>query len=448
MNLKGEKEKISIKKESPKKSRVTMHKIAKQVKGITLIALVVTIIVLLILAGIAINLTIGDNGIFKRAGTAVNTWRNAETNEQLAMGELEGWIDETINGPQAKEGTLAWMYEQAEKDNCPGGTECTDPENHLHIGDYVKFENKVNEYLETQESQAINVEVATSDTGMNIAQHYTVSTSENQVKWRVLGYDRTAKEVKLKAELPLETNDEGLNGMLYLYGAEAYLKAPNRLDSICEEIYGKVDKVTNARSMKIEDVSEVYEITDISSKDVMPIMNNSSYEYGDSLSDITGVTPEDLMDYMEENNINNSYEYDQKGYTTQEEFVNEYRKQLTNEKVTGYAYIVKTDEISLPGELEAGLGDKIVETNSTKYDLLFKNATAGTSGAYWLSSPGVYEGVGNAYFGLGAVFVSDGMSIAGSGDDTFASNGGVDGYGFGLCPVVSLESEVRPEDFE
>ena len=61
-------------------------------QGITLIALVVTIIVLLILAGIALNLTIGQNGIFSRAQTAANTWRNAETNEQLAMGELEGWM--------------------------------------------------------------------------------------------------------------------------------------------------------------------------------------------------------------------------------------------------------------------------------------------------------------------------------------------------------------------
>ena len=39
----------------------------KQEKGITLVALVVTIIVLLILAGIAISLTIGNNGIFSRA---------------------------------------------------------------------------------------------------------------------------------------------------------------------------------------------------------------------------------------------------------------------------------------------------------------------------------------------------------------------------------------------
>ena len=44
----------------------------KKEKGITLIALVVTIIVLLILAGVAISLTIGQNGIFGKAQDAVN----------------------------------------------------------------------------------------------------------------------------------------------------------------------------------------------------------------------------------------------------------------------------------------------------------------------------------------------------------------------------------------
>ena len=79
-------------KAKEKKGRFTVKKLKKQVQGITLIAFVVTIIVLLILAGIALNLTIGQNGIFSRAQTAANTWRNAETNEQLAMGELEGWM--------------------------------------------------------------------------------------------------------------------------------------------------------------------------------------------------------------------------------------------------------------------------------------------------------------------------------------------------------------------
>ena len=39
----------------------------KSSKGITLVALVVTIIVLIILAGVSINLVLGDNGIITMA---------------------------------------------------------------------------------------------------------------------------------------------------------------------------------------------------------------------------------------------------------------------------------------------------------------------------------------------------------------------------------------------
>lgn len=65
----------------------------KKEKGITLVALVVTIIVLLILAGVAISLTIGNNGLFQRAQNAANTWRNAETNEQHTMNEFDSDFD-------------------------------------------------------------------------------------------------------------------------------------------------------------------------------------------------------------------------------------------------------------------------------------------------------------------------------------------------------------------
>ena len=43
----------------------------KQQKGITLVALVITIVVLIILAGVAISLTLSDNGIFNKAKSAV-----------------------------------------------------------------------------------------------------------------------------------------------------------------------------------------------------------------------------------------------------------------------------------------------------------------------------------------------------------------------------------------
>ncbi len=46
------------------------NKLVKRQKGITLVALVVTIVVLLILAGITIMYTMGENSIFKKAQEA------------------------------------------------------------------------------------------------------------------------------------------------------------------------------------------------------------------------------------------------------------------------------------------------------------------------------------------------------------------------------------------
>ena len=57
----------------------------KKQNGITLIALVITIIVLLILAGVSISLVIGDNGILTQATEAVTENRKASISEDIAM---------------------------------------------------------------------------------------------------------------------------------------------------------------------------------------------------------------------------------------------------------------------------------------------------------------------------------------------------------------------------
>ena len=76
----------------------TIQTIKKQVKGITLIALVVTIIVLLILAGVAISLTIGQNGIITRAQTAVIINENASVYEQLQLKIADYQMDNIETG--------------------------------------------------------------------------------------------------------------------------------------------------------------------------------------------------------------------------------------------------------------------------------------------------------------------------------------------------------------
>ena len=66
--------------------------------GITLIALVVTIVVLLILAGVSINALFGDSGIIKKAQDAQNKMNQATENDQKEINELSNWLDGKING--------------------------------------------------------------------------------------------------------------------------------------------------------------------------------------------------------------------------------------------------------------------------------------------------------------------------------------------------------------
>ena len=68
----------------------------KKQKGITLVALVVTIVVLLILAGVSINLVLGDNGIVKKAQEAKRKSGDLTSMNELAK-ELEDVIDGTGN---------------------------------------------------------------------------------------------------------------------------------------------------------------------------------------------------------------------------------------------------------------------------------------------------------------------------------------------------------------
>lgn len=53
----------------------------KKERGITLVALVVTIVVLLILAGVSISLVLGNNGLITKAKEAKNAQANAAANE-------------------------------------------------------------------------------------------------------------------------------------------------------------------------------------------------------------------------------------------------------------------------------------------------------------------------------------------------------------------------------
>ena len=68
----------------------------KQEKGLTLIALVVTIVVLLILAGVSISLVLNNNGVISKAKDAKNQYAEAQTNDEKQLNEVSDWIDTKV----------------------------------------------------------------------------------------------------------------------------------------------------------------------------------------------------------------------------------------------------------------------------------------------------------------------------------------------------------------
>ena len=431
----------------------------KKQKGITLIALVVTIIVLLILAGVSIAMLTGNNGILtqgKRAKEETTVGHEKEAVQMAYAGAKAKKLGEevtaedvneqlTINGENAtategtnkiivtftsgkvytidqsgkitqktpaKKGTLAYMYEKAEGCTKTDGT-CTDAE-HLHIGDYVNLANP----------EEGKVDISATDSGMDnaglegiTAQTFEISktNNKNQLNWRVLGENENG-EIELIAGSPMKSNNtlgSKENPYLYLYGAKAYENGKTILDNICE-LYKTKDKtgyISSARSVNQKDIDKVVGLK--------------------SIAEIKNVN---LDAYQGNKNIGEEYSFSD--HYTPSSWLNGKTKSLVSGKVDGYAYSVnsKVDE-SAPS---VTVNDRIFKMlfENTEYD--FEKPTTGGR-RYWLASRSVGSISGYAYFCLGTAFTGGDVSLAGS-RPLFYSDGDEDDGGFAVRPVVSLKS--------
>ena len=96
------------------------------ISGITLIALVVTIVILLILAGITISLVFSENGIIAKAREAAEKTNQAVINEQVQMNDVTAAMENMLNGiggngttPEEPEKPLGGEYSEEEGVNTP-----------------------------------------------------------------------------------------------------------------------------------------------------------------------------------------------------------------------------------------------------------------------------------------------------------------------------------------
>ena len=431
----------------------------KKQKGITLIALVVTIIVLLILAGVSIAMLTGNNGILtqgKRAKEETTVGHEKEAVQMAYAGAKAKKLGEevtaedvneqlTINGEnatategtnkiivtftsgkvytidqsgkitqktQAKKGTLAYMYEKAEGCTKTDGT-CTDAE-HLHIGDYVNLANP----------EEGKVDISATDSGMDnaglegiTAQTFEISktNNKNQLSWRVLGENENG-EIELIAGSPMKSNNTlggKENPYLYLYGAKAYENGKTILDNICE-LYKTKDKtgyISSARSVNQKDIDKVVGLNSI---DEIKNVNIDAY-YG---------------------NKNIGEEYNFPDHYTPSSWLNGKKTTSVKGEVDGYYYSVNS---------KVADDAPSVTVNDRIFKMLFENtdATSLTKGGrrYWLASRSVHSYPVYAIFCLGTANTYGGVSNADS-YYMFNSNGRENYYGFAVRPVVSLKSNV------
>lgn len=83
----------------------------KQNKGITLIALVVTIVVLLILAGVTISIVFGDNGVISKAQEAALQTKIESVKEKVALEMVDLETDSTLTGNPLTAETIIERFE-------------------------------------------------------------------------------------------------------------------------------------------------------------------------------------------------------------------------------------------------------------------------------------------------------------------------------------------------
>ena len=366
-----------------------MEKYFKRKKGITLVALVVTIVVLLILAGVSINLVLGNNGIIAKAKEARDKSAQASQNDLIAMNELAQALEGSLSGnnggsssgedePTAK--TLVEAYDAGE----------------LKIGDYVNYKP-----MAGKSYTSITNENGWAD------QTYTVDTSTT---WRVLGKENG--QILLISGSPIKknmnassTNDWDKDPYLYMKGAYSYVNCVSMLNNICA-IYS--NSYGAARSITIEDVNKACGVK---------VEGNTVYLESD-----VNKTNIDKMGVL-----GNTYTYKSSDYTP-ESYINGKSKATAGQTVpaTGYYY-----------DITSMTGTKI--GNTTLGSLLFDKTTddGNYAKAYWLASPGVVANSGIAFFGPGLVDV-----YAATGYDCFDSSGRWRAHRCGVRPIITLKSNI------
>lgn len=395
-----------------------IRKKSKSEQGITLVALVVTIIVLLILAGITISAVLGENGLVEKAKKSVQAHQNAvidENNQFTNTTELLNSLSGTEAVSNAKTLVQAFIDEE------------------IKVGDYIT------NYNSTLKNSSASVSVGTEKTGHTGTQQYQVDTNTT---WRVLGLDETGTKLMITTGSPIKKvmkstgEDWEKDPYLYLDKVEGWYWAGeatsgNILDEICS-IYDSrfADKT---KSMRIEDINTALGLT-------LDKANNKIYKTNDE-------TKTAISAYQ--GFFGQSYKYKNGNYAPENYLKAKYPSNSTysamtnkkiNDSVAGTAFMYQYSSAD------------IVDQSSKLYDVLFKgtemvgdggpSSTVGGK-AYWLASSSV-----TVYASFLCYFCIDSVNggYAGAVYGLFNAGGYSFAKGMAVRPVVYLQSGVTVDD--
>ena len=383
-----------------------MKKANKQ--AISLIVLVITIIIMIVLAG-AIILTLNNSGIINKAGEAVRQTNEATVKEVASLGWAEAYADGARTAEELREGVEAALEKNnidtedygmivttsgvtIKKGWLKDGFKVIKGDQMLEIGDIVNYDAGVSTYTEG---------------------------------WKVLGADSDGNLLIVSAGNLVDFFELGdVDGANIAEAKNDFVTGISQLNSFCEE-YGYGEGVVGkARSITAEDVNSVtgYDPTTYGKGTVSQYGNVVTYSYN-------GTTKPTYSSITKSGTLGTAHS-DGFYYYNGEEVL------LINDLLTGTSGEVFATLTSTYYEYDAtNLTTINKETNAKAYSMLF-GENLGDAGNYWLATQSVDS---RALYGIFFVFES-----YVSGSWFFASYGQVNILsGYGVRAVVTLSQELK-----
>ena len=269
-------------------------------KGITLIALVVTVIVLIILAGISISIILGENGLVAKAKRAAVQTEEANANEEMAMYMASLRIDKDAgSGQRLAEYLSSNIGNDGLEDFLNNG------DGHAQVAYkgnkfLVNLDDYTFTYLGKSDGQGVNrhIKQILNNNNEDVPGIAMVEAGEIETEdlgWKVLSVNSDGT-VNLIANrnTGFEVSLSGING--YTNGVKA-------LNEICSKLYGNLEingeKVISARSVNLDDFYNVtYKVskTYTNKKKIQPYINTL-----DVAND--GFSKEQISNYIDVSNM-------------------------------------------------------------------------------------------------------------------------------------------------